>query len=112
MLNQEGGPNHVGNYCFAPIHGNTESGDLIYTPTYFYIGHFSKFIRPGAKRISTVSSRSHLLSTSFVNKDNSMVNVIMNQSDEVINYKLYVGNDNAISMNIPPQAIQSIVTKL
>lgn len=112
LLNQEGGPNHVGNYCFAPIHGNTEVGDLIYTPTYFYIGHFSKFIRPGAKRISTVSSRSHLLTTSFVNEDKSMVNVIMNQSDEVINYKLYVGNDNAISMNIPPHAIQSIVTKL
>ncbi|MEM9921214.1 MAG: glycoside hydrolase family 30 beta sandwich domain-containing protein, partial [Bacteroidota bacterium] len=80
LLDQNGGPNHVGNFCFAPLHGDVETGGLIYTPTYYYIGHFSKFIRPGAKRISTVSSRSHLLSTSFVNEDNSMVNVIMNQS--------------------------------
>ena len=110
LLDQKGGPNHVGNFCFAPIHGDTESGGLIYTPTYYYIGHFSKFIRPGAKRISTVSSRSHLLSTSFVNEDKSMVNVVMNQSDEAIDYKLYVAEAQAISLSIPPHAIQTIVT--
>jgi glucosylceramidase len=111
LLNQKGGPNHVGNYCFAPIHGNTETGDLIYTPTYYYIGHFSRFIRPGAVRISTVSSRSHLLSTSFVNEDESMINVIMNQSDEAIEYKLYVGAAEAISLSIPAHAIQTVVTR-
>ncbi len=111
LLNQNGGPNHVGNYCFAPIHGDTEEGDLIYTPTYYYIGHFSKFIRPGAKRISTVSSRSHLLSTSFINEDNSMINVIMNQSDEKISYNLYVDRAQAISITIPAHAIQTVVTK-
>ena len=110
LLNQKGGPNHVGNYCFSPIHGNTETGELIYTPTYDYIGHFSKFIRPGAKRISTASSRSQLLSTSFINKDTSMVTIIMNQSDEAIDYKLYVGNAEAISINIPAHAIQTVVT--
>lgn len=111
LLDQGGGPNHVGNFCFAPIHGDTDAGELIYTPTYYYIGHFSKFIRPGAKRISTVSSRSHLLSTSFVNEDESMVNVVMNQSDENIDYKLYVGAGEALSLSIPAHAIQSIVTK-
>ena len=110
LLDQNGGPNHVGNYCFAPIHGDTDSGELIYTPTYYYIGHFSKFIRPGAKRISTVSSRSHLLSTTFENTDGSMVNVIMNQSDEEIEYKLYVGVAEAISLTIPAHAIQTVVT--
>ena len=111
LLDQGGGPNHVGNFCFAPIHGDTEQGELIYTPTYYYIGHFSKFIRPGAKRISTVSSRSHLLSTSWVNEDNSMVNVIMNQSDQMIDYKLFVGEAEAITMSIPPHAMQTVVTK-
>jgi len=111
LLNQEGGPNHVGNYCFAPIHGDTEEGELIYTPTYYYIGHFSKFIRPGAKRISTVSSRSHLLATSFMNEDLSMVNVVMNQSDEPIDYKLYVGAGEALSLSIPAHAIQTVVTR-
>lgn len=111
LLNQKGGPNHVGNFCFAPIHGDTGTGDLIYTPTYFYIGHFSKFIRPGAKRISTVSSRSQLLSTSFINEDNSMVNVIMNQTNDAIDYNLYVGDADAISISIPAHAIQTVITK-
>ena len=111
LLNQNGGPNHVGNYCFAPIHGDTDAGSLVYTPTYYYIGHFSKFIRPGARRISTVSSRSHLLSTTFVNEDNSMVNVVMNHSDMDIDYKLYVGPAEAISLSIPAHAIQTVITK-
>lgn len=111
LLNENGGPNHVGNYCFAPIHGDTGNGSLIYTPTYYYIGHFSKYIRPGAKRISTVSSRSHLLSTSFLNEDNSLINVVMNQSDEAIDYKLYIGSATAISITIPAHAIQTVVTK-
>ena len=111
MLDQNGGPNHVGNFCFAPIHGDTDAGKLIYTPIYYYIGHFSKFIRPEARRISTVSSRSHLLSTSFVNTDGSMVNVIMNQSDEDIDYKLYVGAAEAVSLSLPAHAIQTVVTR-
>ncbi len=111
LLNEHGGPNHVGNYCFAPLHGDTKNGDLIYTPTYYYIGHFSKFIRPGAKRISTVSSRSSLLSTSFLNEHGSLVSVIMNQSDEKIDYKLYLGPAEAISLSIPPHAMQTVLTQ-
>jgi len=44
LLDERGGPNHVQNFCFAPIHANTNTGELIYTPTYYYIGHFSKFL--------------------------------------------------------------------
>lgn len=111
LLDQRGGPNHVDNFCFSPIHGDTSTGDLIYTPTYYYIGHFSKFIRPGAKRISTVSSRSHLLSTSWVNEDDSMINVIMNHTDQDIDYKLYIEEKTALTMHIPAHAMQTIVTK-
>lgn len=110
LLDQRGGPNHVGNFCFAPIHGDTDAGELIYTPTYYYIGHFSKFIRPGARRISTVSSRSHLLSTTFQNEDESVVTVVMNQSDLDIDYQLFIGDSESIAFSIPAHAIQTIVT--
>ena len=46
FLNENGGPNHVDNYCFAPIHANITADSLIYTPSYYYLGHFSKFITP------------------------------------------------------------------
>ncbi len=108
LLDETGGPNHVGNFCFAPVHADTRSGELIFTPSYYYIGHFSKFIRPNAKRVGTSSSRSHLLSTSFVNEDGSMATVVMNQSDEKIRYGLLVG-EQGIRETIPPHAIQTLV---
>ena len=108
LLDETGGPNHVENFCFAPVHADTRTGELIYTPSYYYIGHFSKFIRPDAKRVSTASSRSPLLSTSFINADGKMATVVMNQSGVKINYKLYVGA-NAVELVIPPHAIQTLI---
>ena len=108
LLDQHGGPNHVGNFCFAPVHADTRTGELVYTPSYYYIGHFSKFIRPSAKRVSTATSRSNLLGTSFINEDGSLVIVVMNQSDLEIAYRLYIGPE-AAGITIPPHAIQTLV---
>ncbi|WP_047545124.1 glycoside hydrolase family 30 protein [Psychroserpens sp. Hel_I_66] len=108
LLNENGGPNHVQNFCFAPIHADTKNNELIFTPSYYYIGHFSKFITPKAKRISTTVSRSTLESTSFQNLDGKITTVVMNKTDEAINYKLIVANET-ISLNIPPHAMQSLI---
>jgi len=90
LLDETGGPNHVQNFCFAPVHGDTRSGSLIYTNAYYYIGHFSKFVRPGAKRIIAAPTRSQLLSTAFVNPDGSIVTVVMNQSDKDVEYFVWI----------------------
>jgi glucosylceramidase len=108
LLDETGGPNHVQNLCFAPVHANTKTGELIYTPSYYYIGHFSKFIRPEAKRVSTVASRSHLLTTSFVNVEGEIATIVMNQSDMEIKYELFVGLQ-AVEETIPPHAIQTFI---
>ena len=108
LLDQTGGPNHVGNWCFAPIHADTRTGELIYTPSYYYIGHFSKFIRPNARRVSAVSSRSTLLATSFLNQDNKLATVVMNPTDKEIAYNYYVGSDSA-QMTIPAHAMQTLL---
>ena len=108
ILDENGGPNHVENFCFSPIHGNTKTGELIYTPSYYYIGHFSKFIGKEAKRISSVSSRSQLLTTSFLNNDGKVVTVVMNQSSKKITYNLCIGT-NATEVTILPHAIQTLV---
>jgi len=108
LLDHTGGPNHVGNFCFAPIHADTRTDELIYTPSYYYLGHFSKFIRPGARRVSTTCSRSHLISTSFINKNGTMVTVVMNETEEAITYQLIV-NEIETSLEIPAHAIQTLV---
>ncbi|MDW7693061.1 glycoside hydrolase family 30 protein [Flammeovirgaceae bacterium SG7u.111] len=108
LLDQNGGPNHVGNFCFAPIHADTDKDELIFTPSYYYIGHFSKFIRPAAKRVSTAPSRSTLEATSFLNKNGGLVTVVMNETDETIRYKVVV-NSTQTEIEIPARAIQTLV---
>jgi glucosylceramidase len=109
LLDETGGPNHVGNLCFAPIHADTQKDSLIYTPSYFYLGHFSRYIRPGAKRVSNSVSNSFLQSTSFINKDGSLVTIIMNPLEEAISYKLYIGTATATTIEIPARAIQTLI---
>jgi glucosylceramidase len=108
LLDETGGPNHVQNFCFAPVHADTKTGQLIYTNSYYYIGHFSKFIRPGAKRIISSASRSQLLTTAFINEDGKVVVVVMNQSKLKITYNLCIG-PNAAEVKILPHSIQTLV---
>ncbi|WP_136480738.1 glycoside hydrolase family 30 protein [Cognatitamlana onchidii] len=108
LLDETGGPNHVQNLCFAPIHADTRTNELIYTPSYYYIGHFSKFIKPNATRVSTTTSRSTLESTSFINENKQMVTVVMNKTNTPITYKLLVDASEA-SLTIPAHAMQSLL---
>ena len=110
LLDQTGGPNHVGNLCFAPVHGNTQTGELTFTNSYYYIGHFSKFIRPGAKRLSTATTANHLSATSFINTDGSIVVVALNDSDNTIEYIVTL-NGKSAKLNMPGRSIQSIILK-
>ncbi|WP_132217282.1 glycoside hydrolase family 30 protein [Mariniflexile fucanivorans] len=110
LLDETGGPNHVGNFCFSPVHGNTQTGELTFTNSYYYIGHFSKFIRPEAKRVSSASSSNNLLTTAFQNQDGSLVIIVMNVSNEPVGYSLNMELKKA-QLNILPHAIQSIVLK-
>ncbi len=108
LLDHNGGPNHVQNFCFSPIHADTRTDELIYTPTYYYIGHFSKFIRPQAKRISTTSSRSPLLTTSFKNTNGKIATIVMNQTDDDITYNFIV-ESSEVDIKIPARAMQTLV---
>ena len=108
LLDEKGGPNHVGNFCFAPVHADTKTGELIYTNSYYYIGHFSKFVRPGARRIACAPSRSQLLSTAFVNPDGKVSVVVMNKTDQKVSYQLWM-DGNAAEVSSLPHSIQTLV---
>jgi glucosylceramidase len=108
LLDETGGPNHVGNFCFAPVHADTKTGRLIYTNSFYYIGHFSKFIRPGAKRIASSPSRSALLSTAFVNADGKVSVVVMNRGEKEVPYYLWMDGEAAETKS-PAHSIQTLV---
>ena len=110
LLDETGGPNHVGNFCFAPIHAKTKEGTLHYMNSYYYIGHLSKFIQPGAKRIISSSNRVQLLTTAFKNPDGKLAVVIMNPTGEKFSYRMYIGK-KAVESSSLPHSINTLVVE-
>jgi glucosylceramidase len=101
LLDETGGPNHVNNFCFAPVHAKTKEGTLHYMNSYYYIGHFSKFILPGARRIVSSSSRAQLLTTAFQNPDGSIAVVVMNPTKEKISYRMCIAGQAVETLSLP-----------
>ncbi|WP_431189184.1 glycoside hydrolase family 30 protein [Cytobacillus firmus] len=100
VLNEEGGPNHVGNYCDAPVIVDTKKDEVHYNSSYYYIGHFSKFIKPGARQIGSQASNSRLLATAFENVNGEIVAVLMNGNDSEEEVSLSLGGDSMMEGSI------------
>ena len=98
VLDYKGGPNHKRNYCNSPIMINKDKTGYIKTPSFFYIGQFSKYIKPGATRINFNSDYEDINITAFKNIDKSIVVVLLNKKDYNIEYnfcyKGYQFHDN------------------
>lgn len=92
ILNENGGPNHVGNLCDAPIMVNTQSGEIYIHDSYYYIGHFSKYVKSGAKRIGCSKWGKEIETVSFKNLDGSIVSVVLNQEDHDIEFAFKIGD--------------------
>ncbi|MCO4294628.1 glycosyl hydrolase [Solitalea sp. MAHUQ-68] len=110
LLDETGGPNHVGNLCYAPVHADTKNDKLIYTNSYYYFAHFSKFVRPGAKRIIASSNRDKLLTTAFINTDGKVAVIVMNRSDDALPFNISIKGNNA-SVNSPAHSISTLIIK-
>lgn len=110
LLDEQGGPNHVNNFCNAPITGDTQNDTIEFNASYYYIGHFSKFIRPGARRIATSSYRSDLEATAFKNPDGTYAVVVINATDAAHNFSLRHRNEIA-PCSLPPRSIATFVYK-
>lgn len=99
VLDENGGPNHVGNLCDAPIIiENNEN--VIYNSSFYYIGHFSKFIKNGSIRVLSKCDIEKVYCLSCVNKENIII-VLMNENEE----------DKNINLNIDGEEIRISLTK-
>jgi glucosylceramidase len=111
VLDQGGGPNHVGNFCDAPVIVNTETGEVRYENSFYYIGHFSRFVHPGAARIESHGGPAGLESVAFANPDGGLAVVVLNTSGSPSTFQLQVGGA-AHACSIPAHAIQTYVGTL
>lgn len=108
VLDQRGGPNHVGNFCDAPVLVDTTTKEVRYTAAFYYIAHFSKYVQPGARRIGSAGGPAALQSVAFANPDGSLVLVVLNRTDEAVGFALATGGET-LACTIPARAIQSYV---
>jgi glucosylceramidase len=110
LLDERGGPNHVGNFCYAPLHVDTKSKSLTYTSIYWYLGHFSKFVRPGARRVAALSTQTALAATAFRNTDGGLAVVVMNPGDKPVSYTFSVQGRGAATV-APAHSIATLVVR-
>lgn len=108
LLDETGGPNHVNNLCSAPILADTKNDALLFQSSYYYIGHFSRFIRPGARRILCAPSRDRIEATACTNPDGSVVVVAMNRTEEPLDFNIQTLRE-AWPAILPPRSIATFV---
>jgi glucosylceramidase len=108
LLDHSGGPNHVGNLCSAPILADVAGDALLHQSSYWYIGHFARFILHGARCVLCAASHHDLEVTAFVNPDGSTATVVMNRSETAIGFVLRIaGQDHRAEL--PSRAIVTFV---
>lgn len=108
ILDRQGGPNWFKNWCVAPIIVDPNQDEVYFTPLYYVMSHFSKFIRPGANVVEATCNDSELMVSASLNPDGSVVVVVFNEhkSEKYINLSIA---DNNYGLSISPQALQTII---
>ncbi len=108
VLNTRGGPNHARNYCLAPILVDSGRDHVYFTPLFYAIAHFSKFVRPGAVRIGIDGHDDTFMATAFQNPDRSIVLVAFNSLEKMQTYAIDLPGYEQALVTIPGQAMQTV----
>jgi glucosylceramidase len=104
LLDERGGPNHVGNFCSAPVLAERGSGALLHQSSFWYLGHFARFIRPGAQRVLCTASPPPAEATAFANPDGSIAVVVLNRADHALAVRLAI-DGRALHADLPAHSI-------
>lgn len=107
VLNRQGGPNWFKNWCVAPVIVDEEADEVYFTPIYYTLAHFSKYIRPGAKRIGLACSDEALQVTAVEQEDNIVV-VLLNEGEASKTFSINL-NGQSVNLQISGKAIQTVV---
>ena len=110
VLDQNGLPRHDPNTgCESSVDIDFSSNNTVhYNPSYYYVAHFSKFIRPGAVRVKNTNAVPNLEATTFMNSNGRIVIVALNQTGSSIAFKVKLGTQ-IFKPTIPANAIMSFI---
>lgn len=110
VLDRQGGPNWFKNWCVAPVIVDPEKDEVYFTPLYYIMAHFSKFMRPGAVKIGCTSISEELMTTAVKNPDGSIAVAVFNPTDNKKSIQLNIENKTK-NITISAKALQTIVIK-
>lgn len=108
VLDRQGGPNWAQNWCVAPVIVDPENDEVYFTPLYYTMAHFSRYIRPGAVRIGFDVADEELQVTAVENPDGSIAVVIFNPTDNAKGINLSLQGESQ-QFAISAKAIQTLV---
>jgi glucosylceramidase len=108
FLDNLGGPNHVNNVCDAPIILDIFPEKIIQETSYYYIGHISKFVKPGAVRLGLKNKTDNLLSVAFKNPNGEIALVVMNSKESAQDFTTIL-NQKSETYEIPARSIITLI---
>lgn len=116
VLDQRGGPNHVGNFCGAPIMIDIESKHIYYTPIYYVLAQFSRTIRPGDKAVQTEKildglDNDALHACATINDNNLLTVQLLNTIKKPLEFSLQIDDQYAI-IKMVPNSVQTVRIQL
>ncbi|WP_394349410.1 glycoside hydrolase family 30 protein [Flavobacterium luteum] len=108
VLDTGGGPNWFKNWCVAPVIVDVNKDEVYFTPLYYTLAHFSKYMRPGAVKIGCTINHKEIITTAVKNLDGTIAVVVFNPTSEKQNISLQL-NKKTKSISINAQALQTII---
>jgi len=111
LLDEQRGPRHVGGLGgprSSIVTVDTNTGELSFNPPFYCFGHFSRFIKPGAKRIACTSNSDDFLATASINTDDDVAVVLLNQSTADRIFQLWM-DGQVVRYLAPPQSLITMV---
>ena len=108
VLDKQGGPNWFKNWCVAPVIVDPDQDEVYFTPLYYILSHFSRFIRPGAVRIGFENGDDQLLVTAARNPDGSIAVVVFNPGEKQKRFSLSLAEKTS-RLSISGKALQTIL---
>ncbi len=94
--------------CRGIVKVDQRTKELTYTLDYYALAHFSKHIRPGAKRIDSTSHADSVRSVAFRNRDGSTAIVLFNDSEEPVITELVLGGEREPVISFDMQAKSAV----
>ncbi|MCI4441892.1 MAG: glycoside hydrolase family 30 protein [Lentimicrobium sp.] len=110
VLDTQGGPNWFKNWCVAPVIVDVDKDEVYFTPLYYTMAHFSKFMRPGAVKIGCSINDKDLMVTAVKNPDKTIAVVVFNPTEQEQSLEIYLNNKKK-KISINAKALQTIVIK-